>query len=119
MRLNFTRRVLGPIASRRLKDKDLTQTIRSANATIPQAIKEKEIAVGDKVDVFLDEHSIGIVKIASCRAANSDNLTKGDATRGGFDNLGQLIKALKRAGYRFIPLEKYPLCRLRFEWARR
>ncbi len=116
MRLNFTRRVLGPMASRRLKHKMIKQTIRSANATIPQALKNKEITIGAQVEVFLDEHSIGLVQLTSCRATNSDKLTETDATRGGFDSLGQLVKVLKKAGYRFMPLDKYPLHRIQFKW---
>ncbi|MBA7592135.1 hypothetical protein ES708_34312 [subsurface metagenome] len=39
-----------------------------------------------------------------------------DAHRGGFDTLADLEQALKRAGYRFKPLNQYEICRIQFSW---
>jgi len=46
----------------------------------------------------------------------ADELSIDDAKRGGFDNRFELAYALKRAGYRFKPLDEYLLYRCHFTW---
>jgi len=49
-------------------------------------------------------------------AVTWEQLDIDDARRGGFDNRFELAYALKRAGYRFMPLDKYQLYRCQFSW---
>ncbi|GAJ09002.1 unnamed protein product, partial [marine sediment metagenome] len=58
----------------------------------------------------------GHVELISMDAVNWGYLSVEDARRGGFDSLADLEQALKRAGYRFRPLNDYQLYRIQFAW---
>jgi len=105
--LRFTAHVLGTEAAQRLRDHEVTQTIRSE----PQA-------VGDDVSVTLDGEIIGTARITGVIPSNIRwlNIGVADARRGGFETKVDLGKALLRAGYRFKPLAAYELYRTQFEW---
>jgi len=56
------------------------------------------------------------VELVSMDLVTWEALDIGDAQRGGFNTLADLAQALKRAGYRFKPLNEYELYRIQFAW---
>jgi hypothetical protein len=68
------------------------------------------------LEVFLDGILVGNVELVSIDAVTWEALGVDDAHRGGFDTLADLEQALKRAGYRFKPLNQYQLYRIQFSW---
>ncbi len=114
--LYFTTRVLGKKAADRLTRQRVTQTIRSHNSDIVQAILLHNLQLGYKMDVTLNNNKIGIARFDGISTATLDDLSIGDAWRGGFDSISELAFALKRAGFRFKPIDQYEFYRIRFRW---
>jgi len=114
--LHFTTRVLGPAAAYRLERRQVTQTLRSESSSITKAILSGMVKVGDEVQVLLDNRSIGPAEYVISDIVTWDQLDIDDAQRGGFDTLDDLSQALRRAGYRFKPLDDYQLLRIQFSW---
>lgn len=115
--IHFTTRVLGPAAAYRLEKRQVTQTLRAESSSITNAILNGRIRAGDKLEVTLDGILVGQAKLVSMDAVNWETLGITDAHRGGFDSsLEELQAALKRAGYRFKPLNEYQLYRIQFTW---
>ena len=115
-RLNFTTRVMGEKAAGRLKNKEITQTIRSEKSDIVLAMLHRELLIGDQMEIALDGEVLGQAYPASIDRLSADLFSIGDATRGGFDTLEEMDKALKRAGYRFHSFNKYLFYRGLFTW---
>lgn len=113
--LKFTTRVLGPVAAYRLEQYQVTQTLRSHNSSIIQAILLDRVK-NRQIQVILDNRMIGLAQYDAINLMCLGQLTIGDAQRGGFDGIPDLTLALKRAGYRFMPIDMYRLYRLRFTW---
>jgi len=109
--LHFTIKVLGPLAAYRLKEHQVTQTIRSYSSSIVQALLSSKPKVGDQMEVMLDGRPIGLAEYITMDVVNWEYLNLSDARRCGFDTVDDLGQALKRAGYSFRPLY-----RLRFFW---
>ena len=116
--LHFTAHVLGQKATSRLKSHQVTQTMRSGSSSLVLAISDWRIKPGELMQVTLDDEAIGHAKHVSMDSVHWDDLTIDDATRGGFDKRFELAYALKRAGYRFLPLDKYQFYRCQFGWLR-
>jgi len=114
--IRFTTRVLGPAAAYRLEKRQVTQTLRSESSTITNAIINGRVSVGERLEVILDKSVVGSVELVSMDAVTWRDLTLDDAHRGGFDSLEDLSEALRRAGYRFKPLNDYQLLRIQFLW---
>jgi len=114
--LNFTTRVLGKKASQRLKEFRVIQTIRAENGSICQAIFSGLVKPGNNIEIVLDELSVGVATYINLDPVKWHDLDIEDAHRGGFDNRFELASALKRAGYRFMPLGDYSFYRIRFSW---
>ncbi|MBA7547339.1 hypothetical protein ES705_39753 [subsurface metagenome] len=74
------------------------------------------VSAGDQLEVLLDRIFVGRVELVSVDAVTWEALGIDDAQRGGFDSLEDLASALKRAGYRFRPLNDYQLYRIQFAW---
>jgi hypothetical protein len=107
--LRFTTRILGLEAAQRLRKQAITQTIRS----------DKEIeslSSGDEVSVTLDGHPVGKARLVSIDRVKLSKLDKDDAIKGGFSTVEELRNALRRAGFRFLPLERYVENRVQFVW---
>jgi len=67
--------------------------------------------------VVLDNIIVGHAELLSMDAVTWETLGIIDAHRGGFDSrLEELEAALRRAGYRFKPLNQYQLYRIQFFW---
>jgi len=115
-RLNFTTRVLGPAAAYRLEKRQVTQTLRSDSNSITESILNGRVSAGDRLEVVLDGIIAGHAELVSMDAVNWEALGIDDARRGGFDTMDDLEAALKRAGYRFKPLNEYELYRIQFTW---
>jgi len=115
-RLNFTSRVLWPKATARLKDHKVTQTIRSRSSSIVLAINDQRVKPGEAIQVALDDEFIGYAHFLMMDKVSWGDLGEDDAWRGGFDNRNELANALRRAGYRFKPLDEYTLYRCLFTW---
>lgn len=115
-RLHFTTRVLGPVATYKLEMCQLTQTIRSANEGITEAIIRGRASAGDQLLIVLDGILVGHAELISMDAVIWEFLNLNDARRGGFDTLAELEAALRRAGFRFKPLNDYQLFRIQFTW---
>ncbi|MBA7662674.1 hypothetical protein ES703_70704 [subsurface metagenome] len=115
-RINFTTRVLGPAAAYRLEKHQVTQTLRSGSDIIANAIINGRASAGDRLEIILDNVLVGEAELISMDAVTLDSLTIEDALRGGFDSISDLAFALKRAGYRFKPLEQYQFYRVQFAW---
>ena len=114
--LNFTSYVLGPKAVSRLRDHQVTQTIRSGKHTIGLLISRGKVKPNDLILVTLDGKPIGHARYLSMNEVNWGEVDLGDAQRGGFDNLSELDDSLRRGGYLWLPLEEYTFYRLRFAW---
>jgi len=114
--LHFTTRVLGPVAAYRLERRQVTQTLRSDSSSITDAIIQGRVSAGDQLEVVLDGIIAGHAELVSMDAVNWGALRIADAHRGGLDSLDDLELALKRAGFRFKPLNEYLLYRIQFTW---
>jgi len=115
-RLHFTTRVLGPAAAYRLEKRQVTQTLRSDSNSVTESIVNGRVSTGDRLEVLLDGILVGHAELVSMDAVTWEALGIRDARRGGFDSLDDLSEALKRAGYRFKPLNQYELYRIQFAW---
>lgn len=102
--LRFTTGVLGPKAAARLRERSVVQTIRSHS--YPPGL----------YTVDLDGEALGQVSPVSVREMTIAWLTEEDAHLGGFSTLLELLKALRRAGWRFRRKEAYVVWAIRFEW---
>ena len=111
--INFSSRVLGNDAVWKLCKHEVTQTIR-AHASFP--CYEDGILYNNIIPVYLDGNHVGGVEVYMIKSVLFGDLTEFDAKIGGFTTLESLKKALKRAGFRFKPLEEYSGYRVRFEW---
>lgn len=115
--LRFTSRVLGQSATKALLSKAVNLTIRSEDATLiglgAQPGARFPVVIKDQWGVEL---TIGTIAITEVKEITWDAITNIDAYRGGFISKAHLAKALKRAGYRFKPLEEYRLFRIAFRW---
>ena len=107
--LYFTSRVLGPVAASRLENRQITQTLRSESGSIANAVLLGRVSADDRLEVLLDSRLVGCVELISMDAVTWEALGVDDAQRGGFDTMADLGQALKRAGYRFKPLNDYQL----------
>lgn len=114
--IRFTTRVLGPVAAYRLEKRQVTQTIRSYNSSIVQAILLDRVNAGDHLEIVLDGIIVGNTELISMDTIKWEGIGIDDANRGGFDTLDDLETALKRAGHRFKPLNQYKLYRIQFTW---
>ena len=114
--IHFTTRVLGPAAAYRLEQRQVTQTLRSESSSVANAVLLGRISAGDRLEVLLDSRLVGNVELVSMDLVTWEALGVDDAQRGGFDTLADLEQALKRAGYRFKPLNEYELYRIQFSW---
>ena len=110
MRVNFTTPVLGRKAANRLKDHQVTRTIRSDTSPI---ITSKP---GQPLEVTLDGIVLGIATLLSKERFILAKITVDDARRGGFDDRVGLVSALRRAGFRFRSHDRHQAWRLRFDW---
>ena len=115
-RLHFSTRVLGPAAAYRLENRQVTQTLRSESDTVANAIILGRVSAGDRLEVLLDSRLVGNVELVSMDVITWEALDIDDARRGGFGNRFELAYALQRAGFRFMPLNKYELYRIQFTW---
>ena len=115
-KLEFATQVLGAVAAGRLREKKVTQTLRSPNCSIVNALIHGSLTIGDRVEVTLDNEFIGHAYPADVDRINGASLTPADAERGGFDSIEDLDKALQRGGYRFKKLDGYQFYRIRFDW---
>lgn len=114
--LVFTRRVLGPQATDRLEKHLVTQTLRSAPEDWMQSDWTMLLVKGEPVPVRIRypgnaSNALGDVNLKSVERVKWSDLTLEDPHRGGFDDLGELASALRRAGFRFKPLEEYSFFR--------
>ncbi|MBW1732214.1 MAG: hypothetical protein JRJ75_15255 [Deltaproteobacteria bacterium] len=116
LQLNFTTRVLGPIAAYRLEQHKVTQTLRGYTSSAAQAALTGQLKVGDQMKVLLDGRPIGFAEYVKMDAPRWIDIDTADAQRGGFDDLANLEKALQKAGYRFRPIDMYRLYRIQFSW---
>ena len=114
--IRFTTRVLGPAAAYRLEKRQVTQTLRSDSNPITESILRGQVGAGDRLEVLLDRTFVGHAELVSMDAVTWEALGIRDAQRGGFDTLADLSEALKRAGYRFKPLNDYQFYRIQFAW---
>jgi hypothetical protein len=103
------------VASQKLKAHQVTQTIRGQSSRIVKEFYGKQAGLTIPMLVWLDD-LVGMVKVETIEAERWSQLTEADAERGGFPDLIGLKAALVRAGYRFKPLDTYPLYRVRFTW---
>ena len=115
--LNFTSKVLGQDAAKKLLKKEVIQTLRSPNEDLVEALLHSEIKIGNEIEVALDGEVIGRAHLSSIDRTNWDTMTLLDASRGGFTSLPELSDALHRAGYRFSPIEQYQFYRVQFTWS--
>lgn len=115
-RLNFKTRVLGRDAAISLRHQKVTQTIRSQNSDIIKLWLEGNLQIGDKVEVALDDQVIDYAYPFIIKRVAWRELTIKDAQWGGFRYLYELKATLMRAGYRFKPLDDYPLYKVMFQW---
>ena len=114
--IRFSTHVLGPAAAFRLEKRQVTQTLRAESGSITNAIINGRVSAGDKLKVTLDTIIVGHAELISMDVVSLDTLTIEDARRGGFDSISDLAFALKRAGYRFKPLNEYQFYRIQFTW---
>ncbi len=100
--LTFSKYVLGSSGMENLKQRKITQTLRSTNfvmATNEFNIMERSVFVGRG-------------RLVSVDFIRMKDLTIDDAVRGGFDTIIALKKALKRDGLE----PEYLIQRMKFRW---
>ena len=114
--LHFTTRVLGPAAAFRLEQRQVTQTLRSESDSITHAILLGRVSLGDKLEITCATIIVGQAAFISMDKVTWDILDIDDAHRGGFGTRFELAQALRRAGFRFMPLNDYQLYRIQFAW---
>ena len=114
--LHFTTRVLRPLATLRLENRQVTQTLRSDSDSITNAFLLGRVSAGDRLEIVLDSIVVGHAELVSMDAVTWEALGIDDARRGGFSNHFDLACALRRAGYRFKPLNEYKFYRIQFTW---
>jgi hypothetical protein len=115
--LDFTPKVLGEKASGRLVDHLVTQTLRGLRHWPTYKLWQDQLLIGDvPIPIRLYLKPLGVVNLKSVDRVKWQDLTFEDPHRGGFDNMDDLAQALRRAGFRFKPLEEYEFFRIRFEW---
>lgn len=114
--VRFTTRVLGSVAAFKLEKRQVTQTLRAGSSTIAASILSGLASSGDQLEVILDGIPVGRAELIYMDAVAWEDLNLKDAHRGGFDTLADMEQALKRAGYRFMPLNEYELFRIQFSW---
>ena len=114
--VRFTTRVLGPAAAYKLEQRQITQTLRSESDNITNAILLGRVSAGDRLEIVLDGIIAGHAEFVSMDTITWEALGIRDARRGGFGTLADLEQALKRAGYRFKPLNEYQFYRIKFSW---
>ena len=114
--IRFTTRVLGPLAAFRLQQHQVTQTLRSDSDSIAASILNGEAKAGDRLYIFLDGIMLDDAELVSVDVVYWEGINLDDAHRGGFNSLKELEAALKRAGFRFKPLNRYELYRIQFTW---
>ena len=105
----FSKNILGASGMEKLKQREITQTLRLTTfvmATNEFNIMERATILGA---VF-----VGRGRLVSVDFVRMKDLTIDDATRGGFDTISELKKALNRAGFRFKA--EYLMQRMRFRW---
>ena len=90
--------------------------MRSGTSSIALAVNDGRLSPGDMIQVTLDDEFVGYARFTGMERISWGQLTQEDAQRGGFDNRFELACALKKAGYRFKPLDEYPLYRCHFTW---
>ncbi|MBA7571608.1 hypothetical protein ES708_13374 [subsurface metagenome] len=114
--LHFTTRVLGPVAAYRLEQRQVTQTLRSESDGIANAVLLGRVSAGDHLEIVLDGRLVGRVELVSMDVVTWEALDADDARRGGFGDRYDLGQALRRAGFRFMPLNEYELYRIQLTW---
>ena len=114
--IEFTTRVLGPLATVRLENNEITQTLRSPSDTVSKAFLGGRLKIGDQIRIILDQRMIGMAYLYFVDMIDWQGLDENDARRGGFDTKEDLLSALQRAGYRFLPMEIYRFYRIQFTW---
>ena len=114
--VRFTTRVLGPAAAYKLEQRQITQTLRSESDNITNAILLGRVSAGDRLEIVLDGIIAGHAELVSMDTITWEALGIRDTRRGGFGTLADLEQALKRAGYRFKPLNEYQFYRIKFSW---
>lgn len=114
--IEFTTPVLGKKAAERLKAHQVTQTIRSPNASAVLQFPEGKVDIGDLVEVTLDGEVIGHAEWVYMDSGIWADLDLDDALRCGFDNRFEMLSALKRAGFRFKDIVEYEFYRIQFTW---
>lgn len=101
-RLNFAKEY-----KKKIKEGLKRQTIR-----LSTSLRE-----GEKVEVVAGGEVLGIAKITRVERKTIDELTDEDAKRDGFENVAQLVKALRRHYGRIS--SKKEVCVIGFEMERR
>lgn len=101
--------MLGRTVAEKLKRREITQTVRSRRMTAPFFMCR-----GFYVPVYLDDVELYSVRITEITETKLSDLTTFDAEIGGFNDLGELKKALKIAGFRFKPLYEYKGFKIQF-----
>ena len=114
--LHFSTHVLGAAAAYRLEQRQVIQTLRSESDSTVNAILLGRVSAGDRLEVTLDNRLVGRVELVSMDAVTWEALDIDDARRGGFGNRFELAYALRRAGYRFQPINSYEFYRIQFRW---
>lgn len=100
--LEFRSRILGREAADRLRCGGVTQTIRSRREASKFFMRR-----GSHVKVLLDGKFLYPARIIEISVKPLRSLDVFDAEIGGFTVLSELHAALKRAGFRFKPLQDY------------
>ena len=114
-RLNFTSKVMGEGAAK-VRRREVVQTLRSPRSGIVVALLNRSLVIEEVMEVGLDDEVIGKAYPTIIDRINWEGLTLLDATRGGFSNKVELYDVLKRAGYRFQPMNTYLFYRVMFQW---
>lgn len=114
--IRFTTHVLGAAAAYKLEKHQVTQTLRAESSSIVNSIINRRASTRDKLEIILDNIIAGHAKLTSMDAVAWASIDFYDAHCGGFNNLDDLEAALKRAGFRFKPIDRYLLYRIQFVW---
>lgn len=115
-RLNYTTQVMGTEGAERVRNQEVTQTLRSPRSDIVAAFLNFSLRIGNEMEVGLDNKVVGKASPLLIDRTDWDHITLMDATRCGFTSMPELGAALERAGYRTGPMNTFLFYRVQFEW---
>lgn len=112
--LRFNSRVLGSRATKRLRDHEVKEALRSWNLA-EGIVSVRPLHTGEVFELYLDGMLLGKAQLKKVERVYWRYLNLEDARRQGYDDQRSLRDSLRRGGLR-RHFNDYALFRIRWEW---